>query len=87
MSFATAFATTKTASGCDPKSPAPYNYAATRVPQLQEEEVEKAAGRGYAIAFTPGDEKVSEIRKRMVQRPRAFYRRELEAAPVVVGKR
>ena len=38
------------------------------------------------IVFVPGEEKVSDPLKRNVQRPRVFYRREVEPQPLVVEK-
>jgi WD40 repeat protein/uncharacterized caspase-like protein len=57
------------------------NFATERVPQMQEEKM--AAGRGLGIqqeiTFVEGE-------KRTVQRPRVFYRREMEANPLVITK-
>jgi uncharacterized caspase-like protein len=56
------------------------NYATARVPKLQEETMLEAwRGRGLTLAFVEGDEKIAAPEKRDVQRPRVFYRRELEA--------
>ena len=62
-----------------------FDYAVDRVPQLQLERMRDAAHRGLVVAYAPGDEKVADVEQRNVQRPRAFYRREAEADPFVVG--
>jgi hypothetical protein len=36
--------------------------------------------------FVPGDKQSIDPEKRNVQRPRVFYRRELEALPFIVAK-
>jgi hypothetical protein len=38
------------------------------------------------IAFTDGEQLIADPEKRSVQRPRVFYRREMEANPLVVAK-
>ena len=60
------------------------DYAVARVPEMQEAAL--AGARGLKIVFVPGDEKVSDPSKRNVQRPRVFYRREIEPQPLVVEK-
>jgi len=39
-----------------------------------------------AIAFTEGEQNIADPQKRSLQRPRVFYRRELEANPLVIAK-
>ncbi|HKG78158.1 MAG TPA: caspase family protein, partial [Pyrinomonadaceae bacterium] len=56
------------------------NFATERVPQMQEEKMTQGRGLGLEIEFAPEGE------KRSVQRPRVFYRRELEANPLVITK-
>jgi len=51
---------------------------------MQEEKM--AQGRGLGIAFTEGEAEVTDPQKRTVQRPRVFYRRELEANPLIIAK-
>ncbi len=64
-----------------------FNYATQRVPQMQVELMEEAQkGRGVKVAFVKGEEKITDPAERNVQRPRVFYRRELEAQPLVVAK-
>jgi WD40 repeat protein/uncharacterized caspase-like protein len=55
------------------------NFATERVPQMQEEKMAQGRGVGLEIAFTEGE-------TRTVQRPRVFYRRELEANPLIITK-
>jgi WD40 repeat protein/sulfur relay (sulfurtransferase) complex TusBCD TusD component (DsrE family) len=64
-----------------------FDFATQRVPQMQLELMKEAqAGRGVTVAFVKGDEQISDPAERNVQRPRVFYRRELEAQPLVVAK-
>ena len=60
------------------------NFATERVPRMQEEKMTQ--GRGLGIAFTEGEADVADPQQRTVQRPRVFYRRELEANPLVIAK-
>jgi len=62
------------------------DFATERVPQMQEEKMKQARGIGLEIAFTEGEQKIAEPEKRTVQRPRVFYRRELETNPFVIAK-
>ena len=55
------------------------NFATERVPQMQEEKMSQGRGLGVEILFVEGE-------KKSVQRPRVFYRRELEANPLVIVK-
>jgi WD40 repeat protein/uncharacterized caspase-like protein len=57
------------------------NFATERVPQMQEEKMSQGRGIGLEgeITFVEGE-------KRSVQRPRVFYRRELETNPLVITK-
>ena len=58
------------------------NFATERVPQMQEEKMAQGRGLGLEISFTEGE----KDDKRSVQRPRVFYRRELETNPLVITK-
>lgn len=62
------------------------NFATERVPQMQQEKMTAGRGVGLGIAFTEGEASVADPQKRSVQRPRVFYRRELEASPLVIAK-
>jgi uncharacterized caspase-like protein len=62
------------------------DFATERVPQMQETKMKEGRGVGVQIAFTEGEQNIAEPEKRSVQRPRVFYRRELEANPLVIAK-
>jgi WD40 repeat protein/uncharacterized caspase-like protein len=62
------------------------DFATERVPQMQEEKMKQARGLGLNIAFAEGDQKVDDPEKRSVQRPRVFYRREMETDPLVIAR-
>ena len=62
------------------------DFATERVPQMQEQKMIEGRGVGISIAFTEGEANVAEPQKRSVQRPRVFYRREMEANPLVIAK-
>jgi WD40 repeat protein/uncharacterized caspase-like protein len=62
------------------------DFATERVPQLQEEKMKQSRGVGLQIAFADGEQNIPDPQKRSVQRPRVFYRRELEANPLVIAK-
>lgn len=63
-----------------------FNYATERVPRMQEKEMQARLLLQQDVAFVEGEEKVKDPTKRNVQRPRVFYRREVEARPLVVAK-
>jgi WD40 repeat protein/uncharacterized caspase-like protein len=62
------------------------NFATERVPRMQEEKMAQGRGVGLEIAFTEGEANIADPQKRTVQRPRVFYRRELEANPLVIAR-
>jgi WD40 repeat protein/uncharacterized caspase-like protein len=62
------------------------DFVTERVPQMQQEKMKQARGVGLQIAFIEGEQNIVEPEKRSVQRPRVFYRRELEANPLVIAK-
>jgi uncharacterized caspase-like protein len=62
------------------------DFATERVPQMQEEKMKQARGMGTQVAFVEGEQNIADPEKRSVQRPRVFYRRELEANPLVIAK-
>ena len=65
-----------------------FDYATERVPHIQRDTMREGA-RGLKvqqIAFVPGEEKISDPDKRSLQRPRLFYRRELEDQPLVIAR-
>jgi hypothetical protein len=57
------------------------DFATERVPQMQEDKMKEVRG----LAFVEGEEEVNE-ENRSVQRPRVFYRRELQADPLIVAR-
>lgn len=62
------------------------DFATERVPQMQEEKMKQARGLGLSIAFTEGEQKIADPDKRSLQRPRVFYRREMETDPLVIAR-
>lgn len=62
------------------------DYAVARVPAMQRERLDEARRLRHDLVFVPGDEAVTDIGARSVQRPRVFYRRELPARPVIVAR-
>jgi WD40 repeat protein/uncharacterized caspase-like protein len=63
------------------------DYATERVPQMQLEKLKQARALNLNLAFAEGDETAADPEKRSVQRPRAFYRRELETSPLVLARK
>ncbi|MDX6530895.1 MAG: hypothetical protein QOH41_3185 [Blastocatellia bacterium] len=64
-----------------------FDYASTRVPNMQLEKMKAARGVGLNLSFVEGEKRVPDSERRAVQTPRVFYRRESEARPLVVAKR
>ena len=62
------------------------DYATERVPRMQEAKMKEGRGLTHKVAFVEGEEKVEDVDKRSVQRPRVFYRREPESQPMIVAK-
>jgi WD40 repeat protein len=70
------------------------DYAVRTVPELQLDEMRKRSDqikkdpgkRGAELVFVNGDDKNLSPEKRGLQTPRIFYRRELEAFPLVVSR-
>lgn len=62
------------------------DFATDRVPTMQQEKMQQARGVGLEVTFTEGEKEIADPNKRSVQRPRVFYRRELEANPLVIAK-
>jgi WD40 repeat protein/uncharacterized caspase-like protein len=60
------------------------DFATERVPQMQEEKMKES--REIKLAFVEGEQKIAAAEQRSLQRPRVFYRREMEASPLVVAK-
>lgn len=63
-----------------------FDYAITRVPQLQMEKMQQGRNIGKdTVAFVEGDEK-RELSKRNLQRPRAFYRRDIPVPLIAISQ-
>ena len=62
------------------------DYATERVPSMQEAKLKEGRGLTHKVAFVEGEEKIEDVDKRSVQRPRVFYRRERETQQMVVAK-
>ena len=62
------------------------DYATDRVPRMQESKMKEGRGLKHSVAFVEGEEKVDEVDKRNVQRPRVFYRREFESKPMIIAR-
>jgi WD40 repeat protein len=62
------------------------DYATDRVPQMQEENLQGRIVMQDNVSFVEGEEKIADPKKRSVQRPRVFYRRELDAQPLVIAR-
>ena len=63
-----------------------FNFAAERVPQMQQKEMRARELRLEEMTFVEGEERIRDVNKRSVQRPRVFYRRELEVHPLIVAR-
>ncbi|MFN2513492.1 MAG: caspase family protein [Pyrinomonadaceae bacterium] len=64
-----------------------FDYASTRVPNMQIEKMKQARNLGINLSFLEGDKTASDLERRVTQTPRVFYRRESEARPLIVAKR
>jgi uncharacterized caspase-like protein len=62
-----------------------FGYVVKRVPQMQEQRMRQASQSGRQLVYLEGDE-VTDAAKRNIQRPRVFYRRELEDRPFVIAR-
>lgn len=62
-----------------------FDYATSRVPQLQLQKMQQLRGIGKDVGFVEGDDKV-EVVKRNLQRPRAFYRRDLPVPLIAISQ-
>ena len=63
-----------------------FDYAAVLVPQMQLDKLKQARNLGESFSFVEGEGREVAPEKREVQRPRVFYRRELETNPLVVAR-
>ncbi|HZI86182.1 MAG TPA: caspase family protein [Pyrinomonadaceae bacterium] len=64
-----------------------FNYASTRVPNMQIEKMKQARNVGISLSFLGGNEHATDVERRLTQTPRVFYRRESEGRPLIVAKR
>jgi hypothetical protein len=62
------------------------DYATSRVPQMQDMKIKETRAQGRALAFVEGEESGDDAEKQQVQRPRVFYRRELQPQPFIVAR-
>jgi WD40 repeat protein/uncharacterized caspase-like protein len=62
------------------------NYATERVPQMQQLKIEEQLRRGQPIERVIKFSDADTGTQRNVQRPRVFYRREIEPTPLVMAK-
>ncbi len=59
------------------------DYATERVPEMQEQKLKQ--GRGTQTAFVEGDEQEPDVKKRSLQRPRVFYRRDTPVPLIAIN--
>ncbi len=64
-----------------------FDYASTRVPNMQIEKMKVARSLGLSLSFLEGQERIPDLERRVTQTPRVFYRREPEGRPLIVAKR
>jgi hypothetical protein len=62
-----------------------FDYAAMRVPEMQTGKMRESRELHMEVAFVEGEEKVEDLNQRNIQRPRLFYRRELEENSFVIS--
>jgi hypothetical protein len=60
------------------------DYATRRVPLMQLDKMKEAGARGADLSFAEGERGI-KLERRSGQHPRVFYRRELEAQPLVIA--
>lgn len=60
------------------------DYATRRVPLMQLDKMKEAGARGADLSFAEGERGLN-LERRNGQQPRVFYRRELEAQPLVIA--
>jgi len=63
-----------------------FDYATTRVPNMQMEKMKQARGLGVTLSFVEGEDRVTVVERKVTQTPRVFYRRESEGQPLIVAK-
>ena len=64
-----------------------FDYASTRVPNMQLEKMKLARNLGLNLSFVEDEKRAPDLERRVTQTPRVFYRRESEGRPLIVAKR
>jgi WD40 repeat protein len=64
-----------------------FDYASTRVPNMQLEKMKQARGVGLELSFVEGEKRAPALERLVTQTPRVFYRRESEGRPLIIAKR
>ena len=62
------------------------DYASERVPEMQEQKLKQDRGVGVPTAFVEGDEMQPDAKKRSLQRPRVFYRRDMPVPLIAISQ-
>jgi WD40 repeat protein/uncharacterized caspase-like protein len=62
------------------------DYATERVPEMQEQKLKQGRGAGTQTAFVEGEEQEPDVRKRSLQRPRVFYRRDMPVPLIAINQ-
>jgi hypothetical protein len=62
------------------------DFATERVPQMQMEKMKAARAINVSMSFAQGEQGRTDPEKGSLQRPRAFYRRDLEAQSLILAK-
>ncbi|MGI8995920.1 MAG: hypothetical protein ACR2GW_04540, partial [Pyrinomonadaceae bacterium] len=67
-----------------------FDYAMERVPTIQIEKLKQARSAGLDLSFVeseqPPQQRGLDTMRRITQRPRVFYRRELETRSIIIAK-
>jgi uncharacterized caspase-like protein len=63
-----------------------FDYATARVPAIQTEKLKEARSTGRTLSFVEEEERGLNLTRMPTQRPRVFYRRELEAQPLIIAR-
>ena len=63
-----------------------FDYAAERVPRMRLEQIKQRGLKVVSTGPVTGPSTGAATNEEDVQRPRTFYRRELEAQPLVIAK-
>src|SRR6185503_1078176 len=62
------------------------DYASERVPEMQEQKLKQDRGVGVPTAFVEGYEMQPDVKKRSLQRPRVFYRRDVPVPLIAISQ-